>query len=162
MVTKEPDDGRHVSNDRGECVAFPVRNRGSADTDLLSNLLLEEFQVQTAGSDVVAYELPPRFSPGKRERSRLSLAARWSRRRRGCANVESGFCFQHLHSPCEIPPESDIRASCEGAPGCNRAASFRWFPAHRPGSGTSARSGTPPGICRGTIRYSRSPWDGPG
>ena len=47
----------------------------------------------------------------------MSLAARKSRRRGGCANVESGFCFPHLHSPCEIPPESDIRGRYEGAPG---------------------------------------------
>ena len=42
-----------VANDRGGCVAFPVRNRGSVDTNLLRDLLLEEFQVQSADADVV-------------------------------------------------------------------------------------------------------------
>ena len=49
VVTKEPDDGRHVANKRGGCVAFPIRNRRSLYADLLRNLLLQEFQVYAAG-----------------------------------------------------------------------------------------------------------------
>jgi hypothetical protein len=54
VISKEPDDGRHVANDRGGFIAFPVCDRGSVDTNLIRNLPLKEFQVQTAGADMVA------------------------------------------------------------------------------------------------------------
>jgi len=54
IVAKEPDDGRHIANERGGCVAFPARNGGSTDADLLRNPSLKEFQVQAAGAEMVA------------------------------------------------------------------------------------------------------------
>ena len=47
-------DGRHVADDRVGCVAFPVRNLGCIDTDLLRNLPSEQFEVQPEAADMVA------------------------------------------------------------------------------------------------------------
>jgi len=54
IVAEEPNDGRHVADNGRGCVAFPVRNRSCVDLYLLGNLLLKEFQVQTAGADMAA------------------------------------------------------------------------------------------------------------
>ena len=54
IVPKELDYGRNVSDCRTGCVAFPVRNCGSVNADLVGNLPLEKFEVEAAGADVVA------------------------------------------------------------------------------------------------------------
>ena len=54
VVAEEPDDGRHAADDRGGCVAFPVRDGGSGNADLVANLPLEEFEVEATGADVAA------------------------------------------------------------------------------------------------------------
>lgn len=54
VISKEPDDGWHVANDGDGFVAFPVRDRGSADTDLLRKLPLNQSEVQATGADMVA------------------------------------------------------------------------------------------------------------
>ena len=54
VIPQELNDGRDVANGRNGCVAFPVRNGGFVDADLVGNLLLEEVEVETPGADVVA------------------------------------------------------------------------------------------------------------
>jgi hypothetical protein len=48
------DDCRHVADGRSGCIAFPIRNRRSVHPDVVANLPLEEFHVQTTLPDVVA------------------------------------------------------------------------------------------------------------
>jgi hypothetical protein len=57
VAPKELESGRDVTDGRGDCVAFPVRNRGFANADLFGRLLLEEFEFEAAGADVVALVL---------------------------------------------------------------------------------------------------------
>ena len=54
IVAEEPNDGGNVADHWGRCVAFPVRNRGSVDTDLFRRVSLEQFEVQPAGANMVA------------------------------------------------------------------------------------------------------------
>jgi hypothetical protein len=54
IVTQELDDGWDIADSRGGCVAFPVRNCGSVNADLVGNLPLEKFEVEAARADVVA------------------------------------------------------------------------------------------------------------
>jgi hypothetical protein len=54
VVTQEPDNGRDVADGRSGCVAFPVANRQFVNADPISNLALEELEVQAARADMVA------------------------------------------------------------------------------------------------------------
>jgi hypothetical protein len=48
-----------VADGRSGCVAFPVHNGGLVNADLVGHLLLEEFEVQAASADMVAYGIYP-------------------------------------------------------------------------------------------------------
>jgi len=54
VVTQEFNDGRNVTDRSGGCVAFPVGNRDFVDPNLLSNLPLEEIEVESAAADMVS------------------------------------------------------------------------------------------------------------
>jgi hypothetical protein len=54
VVPQELDDGREVADGWTGCVAFPVGDRGFINADLIGNLLLEEFEVEAVGANLVA------------------------------------------------------------------------------------------------------------
>jgi hypothetical protein len=54
VVSRELENGRDAADGWHGCVAFPVANRSFVNANLVRNLLLEEFEVQTARANVVA------------------------------------------------------------------------------------------------------------
>lgn len=54
IVAQKSDDGGNVLDGGGGCVAFPEGEGLSAAPDLLGSVLLEKFEVDPAGADMVA------------------------------------------------------------------------------------------------------------
>ena len=54
VISQKAEDGRNVPDCGGGFVAFPIVNGRGVNADLLSNLGLEEAEVQTTVADVLA------------------------------------------------------------------------------------------------------------